>query len=171
MKGIDLNFSEYYEVLKVVAENHALGKVFTQFNSVSTEQKFYLVISAAFYIFSIYQNILVCIRFNDNMKKIHNYLEKFKNYISYSLETMNHFLIYSQNLNTYSNFNANAKYNIEILNEYLTKLNKITKYSLSFNKIGEIGFVLKCFYDLYCDQKYHDALMYAFGFNGYIENL
>jgi hypothetical protein len=59
IKGVVLTMDEYIEVLKVVMSNHAIGKLFTQFNNVSTGEKAYLVISALFYVFSIYQNILV----------------------------------------------------------------------------------------------------------------
>jgi len=85
MKGIKLSVSDYIEVLKVVASNHAIGKLFTKFNSVKLDEKMYLLVSAAFYIFSIYQNILTCVRFNNNMKKIHSYLSDIKNYIFYYL--------------------------------------------------------------------------------------
>ena len=58
--------------------NKNINSVFTQFNKVKLDQKMYLLISAGFYLFSIYQNILTCIRFHHNMKKIHTCLEKFK---------------------------------------------------------------------------------------------
>ena len=45
------------------------------FNDVAVNQKVYLMMSAVFYVFSIYQNILVCIRFHHNMKTIHNHFE------------------------------------------------------------------------------------------------
>ena len=64
MKGINLNFSEYIEILKRVSVNNPIGKLFSRINDVTLNDKIYLIASTTFYIFSIYQNILTCIRFN-----------------------------------------------------------------------------------------------------------
>ena len=75
--------NQYIEILKVVLSNNALGKLFTEFNSVTPQEKMYLLVSAGFYVFSIYQNILTCIRFNSNMTKIHEHLCEINKYIQY----------------------------------------------------------------------------------------
>lgn len=69
LKGLQLSMNEYIDVLKIIISNHAIGKIFTSFHEVDLNQKIYLIISVAFYVFSIYQNILICIRFYSNMKK------------------------------------------------------------------------------------------------------
>ena len=75
MKGLPLTVNEYIDVLKVVAETNAIGKLFTvNFAEINAQERLYIFVSAAFYLFSIYQNIMVCVRFNNNMKIIHNAL-------------------------------------------------------------------------------------------------
>ena len=44
MKGLELTVNEYIEVLKVLAESHAIGKLFTQFNDVTINEKIYLLL-------------------------------------------------------------------------------------------------------------------------------
>jgi DNA mismatch repair ATPase MutS len=171
MKGVNLSFSEYIEVLKVVASNHAIGKLFTKFNSVKLDEKMYLLVSAAFYIFSIYQNVLTCIRFNNNMKKIHLHLHDIKNYIQYTENNANNFLLQSTSLSTYSQFNQTLKENIVILKQFKEKLEKIDEYKLSVKKVMQFGHILKCFYELYDSKEYNDAFLYSFGFNGYTDAL
>jgi hypothetical protein len=171
MKGISISITEYINILKVVAANHAIGKLFTQFNSVKMNEKLYLLVSAAFYIFSIYQNILTCIRFNDNMKEIHDYLNKIKNYISYTERNTTNFLNYSSELSTYSEFNQTLIENTIILKQYRQKLESIQPYKLSIQKVTQLGHILKCFYELHDNKEYNDAFLYSFGFNGYIDNL
>ena len=173
LKGLNLSVNEYIEVLKLVASNHALGKVFTHFSSVSLEQKMYIAISAAFYVFSIYQNILTCIRFHNNMKKIHNYLEKIQMYIDQTIIKMNKFLDYSKDLTSYKKFNETMYEKIEVLTFITDDIKKINNYkwSWSIKKIKEVGHVLKCFYQLYNNENYNSAIMYSFGFNGYLTNL
>jgi len=169
IKGINLSFSEYIEVLKVVASNHAIGKLFTKFNSVKLDEKMYLLVSAAFYIFSIYQNVLTCIRFNNNMTKIHSYLHDIKKYIEYTENNANNFLTQSSNLDTFSQFNQNLKENIIILKQFKEKIERIGEYKFSIKKVMQFGHILKCFYELYDNQEYNDSFMHSFGFNGYID--
>ncbi len=171
MRGLPVTFNEYVEILKVIAANHAIGRIFTHFNNVSTEQKMYIILSAAFYIFSIYQNILTCIRFYNNMKKIHNYLDNMKIYITHSINQMKHLLKFTNSLDKYKMFNEEVERNISILEEYKKTFNFKNEFSLSFRMTTEIGRVLKCFYQLYNNETYNSAFLYSFGLNGYIESI
>ena len=161
---------EYIDVLKVVMSNHAIGKLFTQFNSVSTSEKGYLLISALFYVFSIYQNILVCIRFNDNMRKIHRYLGDVRDYLDNTIRTMQNYITYAGDMVTHVDFTQTLKTNMNTLEEFRDKLYLISNYELSnYKKWFEIGSVQKYFYELYQDEQYNSAIEYSFGFNGYID--
>ena len=171
MKGIDVTLSEYIEVLKVLAANHALGRIFTHFNKVPMDQKIYIAVSAIFYLISIYQNVVTCYKFNQNMKNIHKYLNCVKEYSNKTIFSMNYFLQFSSDLKTYSEFNESIKINRDILSEYVDKISKISDYKFSFQKISEIGYILKCFYELYEDKTYNSAFLFSFGFNGYIDNI
>ena len=172
LKGLILTIEEYIDVLKIVAQSHALGKLFTKFNEVNMNEKIYFMISAAFYLFSIYQNILICIRFNHNMVKIHKYFKDIELYLDYTIQSMDHYLVYSSNLETQKEFNNVIINNKDILIEFKQKLLHITQYKFTnFKKIFEIGHILKSFYQLYDNKKYNDAFMYSFGFNGYIDLL
>ena len=171
MRGIAVTMEEYIEVLKGLAANHAIGRIFIHFNKVSTNQKLYIVISAIFYVTSIYQNIVTCYKFYQNMKKIHTYLNNVKEYIDGTIISMENFLQYSSNLNTFSEFNEKLHEHIIILSEYKNKISKISKYGFCLTKISEIGYVLKCFYELYNEKHYNDSMFFSFGFNGYIDNI
>ena len=167
LKGIELNITEYLDILKGIISNHAIFKVFTQFNDVNTGQKMYLVLSAAFYLFSIYQNILVCVRFYSNMQKIHNYLIRFNNYLNYTIELMEFYSFKVNELTKYSEFNNNLKLNIQTLKMIYTKLNNISPFKFSFSKIAEIGNIMHVFYQMYNNEQYNNAFLYSFGFHGY----
>ena len=171
LKGLCLTMSEYIEVLKIIVSQHALGKLFGEFNDVSLNQKFYLLISAAFYVFSIYQNILLCIRFHQNMTKIHEYFREIDFYLDYTIGRMNHYLSYSNYLNSHKGFNILLADKIESLNTLKKKISFISEYKLSFKKIFEIGHILKYFYEIYDDSVYEDVFIYSFGFHGYLDCL
>ena len=172
MKGLELTVSEYVDVLKILAESHAIGKLFTQFNEVSFNEKIYLLISAAFYVFSIYQNVTVCLKFHSNMIKIHNHFNEINNYLDYTIKTMDNYLSYSNNLSSQNEFNIVLREKKKFLEDLIKKFSCITEYKLtSVRKLQEIGNILKYFYELHDDKVYNDAIMYSFGFNGYVDCL
>jgi hypothetical protein len=171
LKGLSLTMTEYIEVLKVVITHHAIGRLFTQFNSVSLQEKIYLIVSAGFYLFSIYQNILVCIRFNQNMKKIHTYFNEFKIYLNDTIYSMNNYYNFSKDLLTHTEFNTILSSNFDTLKEIKYKLEQVSELKYNLKKLSEIGHILKTFYEIYDDQLYNNAIMYSFGFNGYIDTI
>ena len=171
LKGLHLTIEEYIEVLKIILSQHVLGKLFNEFNDVSMNQKFYLLISVAFYFFSIYQNILLCIRFHQNMKKIHDYFKEINAYLEYTLESMDHYLSYSRILRTHKEFISRLEEKRECLQNLKNKLSFISEYQFSFSKLLEIGMILKYFYEIYENPDLENALLYSFGFHGYLDCL
>lgn len=171
LKGVELNIKQYIEILKTIISTHSIFKIFTQFHQVDNSQKIYLVISSAFYLFSIYQNILICIRFYSNMQKIHNYIFKFKKYLEYTIDLMNYYSSKSNQLTKYNDFNSVNETNKNTLIQIYGELNKISSFTFSFSKISEIGHIMCVFYKLYDNDIYNNAFIYSFGFNGYFSML
>ena len=170
MKGLDITVNEYIEVLKGLAESHAIGKLFTQFNNVTMNEKIYMLISAAFYIFSIYQNITVCIRFHNNMIKIHNHFNEISKYLDYTIKTMDNYLVYASNYPSQNEFCKALREKKQKLEELKKKFSFITEYKLtSIKKLQEIGHILKYFYELHDDIGYNETILYSLGFNGYVD--
>jgi hypothetical protein len=171
MKGLNLNIKEYTEILRGLISEHAITKIFTSFHEVDFGQKMYLLISAALYLFSIYQNILICIRFYSNMKKIHDYLNKFRTYINFTIDSMKYHLEMSKQLVTYEKFNDSVRTKMSILEKMKSDIDIITPLTTSFNsifKLREIGHIMHTFYQIYDNNEFHNAMLYSFGFNGYM---
>lgn len=171
LKGLLLTIEEYIQVLKIVAQQNAIGKLFVvNFNSINAQEKFYIFISAFFYLFSIYQNFMVCVRFNRNMKNIHNHFNEIKIYLNHTINSMDNYLTYSKELTTHEHFNSIIKDKLLVLKNIQNKIHIITEYNMfNISKIKDIGYVLKCFYELHTDKIYDDAILYSLGFNGYID--
>ncbi len=173
MKGLPLSVNEYIDVLKVVAQSNAIGKLFTvNFSEISSQEKMYIFISAAFYLFSIYQNVMVCARFNNNMKTIHNHFREIELYLDNTIETIDNYLRYTTDLQSHQPFNETLISKKSILENINAKMKSISEYSLyNIGKFKEIGRILKYFYELHSSKEYEDAIMYSIGFNGYIDCL
>ena len=173
MKGLQITISEYIDVLKIVANQNAIGKLFVvNFNEITSQEKFYIFISAFFYLFSIYQNFMVCVRFNNNMKTIHNHFNEIRIYIDHTINSMENYLEYSNNLQTHKDFNSIVREKLNIFKQIQEKIQHITDYNMfNFSKIKEVGYVFRCFYELHTDKVYDDAIIYSLGFNGYMDCL
>jgi hypothetical protein len=171
IKGYNLSFSQYLTILKDYAKSNAIGQLFTHFHSVSNEKKIYLIASTFLYILSIYQNFMSCIRFHKNMIKIHDYFNKIIHYIEHTINNVNNFLSYSNSLKTYKQFNSKAIQHLSILLDFKNEIKKITPYSLSLQKVSQLGKIMKHFYSLYKDVDINNAFMWSFGMNGYIDCL
>jgi hypothetical protein len=169
LKGLKLTMQEYVDILKIVISQHSIGKLFTQFGSVTFQEKIYLLVSAGFYLFSIYQNILVCYRFHDNMKKIHKYFSVIKDYLNQTIISMDNYNKYSEHLETHNGFNKVLNENMLILSELRQKMELVSEFKYDIKKIYEIGHILKIFYEIYDNKIYEKAIMYSFGYNGYID--
>jgi dsDNA-specific endonuclease/ATPase MutS2 len=171
MRGLHLTINEYTEVLKIVAQSNAIGKIFTtNFSEITAQEKIYIFISAGFYLFSIYQNIMVCVKFNSNMQKIHQHFANISNYLEKTILSMENFLSFAKDLESHSEFNSNVRNKLEILKNMKNKLSSISEYSLfNMHKFKEIGNIFKYFYELHTDVTYNEAILYSLGFNGYID--
>jgi DNA mismatch repair ATPase MutS len=171
VKGIEITLDMYTSILKKLIGDHAIGKIFTKFNDVDVKEKAYILMSVAFYFFSIYQNILTCIRFYNNITKIHQHLFYLREYIEYTTNKMDQFLLVSSNLITYNAFNQEVIRNKNYLETMQINLQKISPFSLSFSKVFEIGHIMEQFYKVFDDVQMNNILLFSFGFNGYIDCL
>ena len=170
LQGIPLTMGKYIELLKQIFKNHQIGQIFNIANA-SVDKIIYVVVSFAFYILQIYQNIISCINFYKNMKKIHEQLFITRDYLKTTLEEMSVFKDDCKKLPTYTPFIAEMdKYSI-VLQHMYDEFSIITPNKVSFKKFTQIGHIMKCFYQLYKNKSYHESLEYAFGFSGYISNL
>ena len=173
VKGITITMDEYIMVLKTVAQTNAIGKLFTvNFSEIEAQERIYIFASAAFYLFSIYQNIMVCMRFNNNMKTIHNHFKELRIYLDNTIKNMQNYLEFTKDLLSFNEFNEIVRQKISELTNIYYKINSISEYSLTnFAKCKEIGRILKYFYELHTDAAYNSTIMYSIGFNGYIDCL
>lgn len=170
LQGIPLTTGKYIEILKQIFKNHHIGQIFNIANA-SMDKIIYVIVSFAFYILQIYQNIISCINFYKNMKKIHEQLFITRDYLKTTLEEMREFKEHCKNLSTYNPFIAEMdKYSI-VLQHMYEEFSIIIPNKVSFKKFTQIGHVMKCFYQLYKNKSYHESLEYAFGFSGYVSNL
>lgn len=169
--GLNISMQQYYSIMKMFIMNNSLVKLFTEFSIVEWRQSFYLLFSAGMYLFSIYQNILSCVNFHRNMKRINNYIIELTTYIRGEIVIIDNIQSSMKNLTTYQPFLSNTMKHREILSQSLHSLKSIRPYNWSYHSLSHMGYALKVLYFIYYDEKLHDALMYSFGLNGFLSNV
>ena len=168
---VPITVNQYYMILKMFMMNNSLVKLFTQFSLQNWRQSFYLLFSAVMYVLSIYQNIISCITFYRNMCHTNSNLRSCCQYMSCQIDNMNKFQKKCRNLSTYRPFLDQMEVHKQVFISHLSEFQKITEYSWNLHNLSHMGYSMKLLYFFYFDKSFHDAIMYSFGFNGYLQNI
>ncbi len=171
IQGLPIDIDTYVTVLKDIAKHHFIGKALSTMNSLDMQNIAYLIFIAAFYIYSIYQNIVTCMRFYRNMEQINRHLYELRGDIDYSLHSMRTFSTIIESKDRYSDFNLELRRNFNVLIDLKKEISSIRPFTPSIFKAMELGELLRCYYILYSRDDYAEALQYSFGFEGYMNNM
>jgi hypothetical protein len=171
IQGIEITFEIYFDVLTDLAKNHFIGKALSSMKTISWDKVVYLIVTFGLYILQIYQNINTCKRFYNNIQKINNTLIELREYVEYSISSMETFININSGCISYQDFLQDVENNCNYLKDLYNELLDIKPFSHSLSKFGEFGSLLKCYYQLYANPGYESGLRYSMGFEGYINNL
>ena len=173
MRGLKVGVGEYIDILKTIISQHSIGRILTNFGEVSFEQKIYILMSVVFYVIQIYQNIMACIRFYNNIKLVHTHIHTIHGYLTATGVNMSYMiqLIQTYHLSSYDSFREELSERYTLLNDVTRSLNDISPFSVSVSKFFQIGYVMKNYYSLFSQTDLTELLEYSFGFNAYIEHL
>ena len=170
LRGLPITISKYIELLKIVFQKHQLGKIF-DVSSASFEKLVYVFATSIFYIIQVYQNITTCRRFICNMTKIHDQLIKTRHYLNETITNMDILINQCAGLKTYEEFVNTIQHHRTVCKHMKREFDKVSPNKVSITKLRQIGFTMKCFYQLYNHRQFHETLIYTFGLNGYIDNM
>jgi len=173
MRGMRISVSDYIDILKTIISQHSIGKILTDFDTVSIEQKMYILMSIIFYCIQIYQNIMACIRFYNNIKLVHTHLNTINGYLTATGVNMTYMiqLVQTYRLKSYEGFKKELLERYTLLTDFTRALTDITPFSPSISKFLQIGYVMKNYYALFSQTDLNELLEYSFGFNAYMEHL
>lgn len=165
------NISNYSCYLKKQLQNHAFGKFISIFSTnLTTTQKLTSAMAVAIFVFTTYQNILMCIKIYSNVKFIQSFLYKTKTHISHTMDILRNILDLTTSLKL-SRYNIYIKEQYDKMNCLYNEFDIIQGYNLKWNTITKIGKYMKLFYKLYNDEGYYKIIMFGFGVNGFTENI
>jgi hypothetical protein len=170
---VPITMDKYVEVLSNIAKHHIIGKSISTIQNFSASNLAYFLLMVAFYAYQIYQNYQTCIRFYRNMKETNDYLMETKQYLAYSIHSMQKFAEITKldECSQHSRFYIELQIHLKQLQHLQQVLSVVEPFSPSLGKINEIGTLLQCFYELYDNEAFGVSLKWSFGFEGYANNL
>ena len=169
IQGVPISFEMYLTVLQSIAQHHFIGKAINGIQSMAFDKLIYVFGMLFLYLFQMYQNIIHCIRFYNNIERINQELCVWKQYVNESMEKMRSFVKTNGDVKTYKPFCSNIRYHLETLEELSELLDPVCSFECSLYKITEIGYMLRCYYELYESDTYESCICFSMGFNGYLE--
>ena len=171
IKNIPITVNEYIDCLLEIARNHFIGKAIMCCKSMSMQSIFYVLGSLGLYLLQMYQNTMQCIRFYKNTQHINDSLMTMKEYIDETVTKMNSFIEWNKHLPKYMDFCKDMMDKRNILLEIKEDLKSVQPFQCSIYKTTEIGYMLKCFYELHTNKDYEDVILYSMGFHGYLQQM
>ena len=171
MQGVTLTWGVYIQTLLYLFRNNVVGQLLMNFQDVGWDKRIYLIASCGMYMFQIYSNIKSCMRYNRNMKRIHDVFTKLKIYLDTTTREIEMFASMTKKLETYKPFNQLLNEKLDILMQFRTKIEFIEDYEWSLHEVTHLGVIMKEFYQLYTNIDIQGALSFSFGFHGYLENI
>jgi hypothetical protein len=171
IQGIPITFSVYMSVLKEISRNHFIGKLISNAQNMSLKNVIYMFVLLGLYAYQIYQNYVSCIRFYKNINRINEQICEMQKYVHYSISNMENFSSIVKTKSQYKAFNDDLLCHIETLKQLKERIQNVCPFKPSFSKIGEIGLLLGCYYELHSNMEYEKALQYSFDFEGFTSNL
>jgi hypothetical protein len=171
LQSIPIDFAKYIEVLKEVAKHHFIGKTLVSMEQSSMNNVAYVLMTAGLYFLQIYQNIVSFFRFYRNINAINQRLVDIKNYVGYSIGSMEAFLTANEKVSLYTSFCDDVTHHCRVLKELYVELSNIEPSALGMKKMNQLGYMMRCYHELYDNDTYADSISYSAGFEGYINNL
>jgi hypothetical protein len=171
IQGIPITFDVYLTVLKEISRNHFIGKLLSNIQNMSLQNIIYTIVLVGLYGYQIYQNYVSCIRFYKNIDRINGQICEMQKYVDYSISSMNRFAKIIENKPTYALFYVDLLSHIKTFEHLKEQIKHVCPFKPSFTKIGEIGLLLGCYYEIHSNIEYEKSLKYSFEFEGFISNL
>lgn len=165
VQGHSIDVSTYITVLKNVLAKHSIGQIFS-LQEAGWDKRIYAVASLIFYALQVFYNFQACIKFITNFKAIHAKLFAVRDYLVKTVESIDNMEPKWRvaGMESFANELTEARSRMK---EVTRVFSQISQCSLSLRKVGEVGHIMKCFYQLYKEPWVTASLEYALQYNSY----
>jgi hypothetical protein len=167
IQNIPVTISGYINHLKTVFKNTSVYQLFFNFSSVSLQSRVSAFFSLFIYCLQVYQNVLSCFSFYRNITTIYQFLMDYKSHLSQSVSLIDKIHTSLSPYSTYKSFLEEALRQKKTIQHILLVLDQIKPCESILMKIGQIGTLMKIYYDFFTKEQYHHTLSYTFFIHQY----
>lgn len=171
IQGVCISWDTYLTTLKNVARNHFIGKAMVGLQSLSWDKLLYVLLMLGLYLMQVYQNVMACVHFYQNTQQVNQDLVDLDQFCVYSARSMDTFVKMHGDRPTYRAFCQEAARRSQCLKGLHERLRALSPFGLRMQKVGELGAMMSCYYHVHSCAEVQEAVRYAIGFEGYINNL
>lgn len=168
--GTGISLTTYRTILMEQLKRQAFWRLFSQEGG-SIQHKMYLLFSVVMYVFNIYQNIVMCIKFYKNFNYIFDFFHKASTYMEYISREMKKFADYCRPTNVYESFNTTTNAIYKTITNHCEKLMRLQPFTFSLTKFGYIGQVMHTFYEFNHNETLKSAIEYSLDYFGYLDTI
>jgi len=167
--NVPITFEVYLSTLRDVSKTHFIGRILNV-KEWNFENVLYIVFIGGMYIMQTYTQITSCIKYHAAIKRMNENLLFMREYLEYTIESMNAFTKTNSDLPYYSDFCQDVHSHKLVLLTLRDKIGTtLTPYGWTMKKITELGHMFDCYYQLYSCIDFEASLRYSVGFEGYID--
>ena len=152
IRRIPITIDMYIKFLSKMIKTHNFYKLFTEFTSLTSEQKTSSIISIFFYIFQVYSNVMSCINFYKNINSVSSFLFKYKDHVKNSIELIHNLQSLTSKYKSYTYFYTEMEQHKKYLETQYNNLNVLIPFDNTFLKISQIGIYMNLYYELFYNE-------------------
>ena len=171
IRGIPISINTYIEVLHDIAKHHFIGKTLLNLQNISFEKLLYFIMGTGMFCYQVYQNIISCKRFYCNVEKLSQHLFTIKQYLGHTINNMELFIQKHSNKLSYKEFCNTIYSHTVVLKDIQYMLHSHNASCFTLFDIGNIGILLKNYYELHSNKRFEQSIRYSFGFEGFLDNI
>lgn len=170
--GVNITLKMYLCTLKHILYNNLNNIRILISKDVSINQKIYIIMSFAYYIYITYSNIMNYLNFNKKMSQIYNYFNIINDFLILMHKQMNKYINYINSDSCTIKSPAHKIFNQQIIDKYnktieWSKNIEFIKGKWSILKATELGKVMVEFYKYHYSEEYNEHMLYLMGLSGY----
>lgn len=167
---VPITFEVYLSTLREVSKQHLIGRILNV-QKLDFENIAYILFIGGMYAMQTYNHVISCIKYHNAIKRMNENLLFMCDYLDAVTKSMSTFVNANADLPYYSDFCQDVHSNRLVLLEIAEKIGNLTPYGWTATKLGELGHMFDCYYQLYSCIDYEASLRYSVGFAGYVNIL
>jgi energy-coupling factor transporter ATP-binding protein EcfA2 len=161
LQNIPITISAYIDHLRKLFTHTSLYQLCFNTKGLSLQNRISAVFSLFIYGLQVYQNTVSCISFYRNITKVYQFLIHYREHLRQSIRMMDD-MSRSLHYSSYSLFKKELLTQSDLARNLLDQFNSMTDCDSIYMKIGQIGILMRLYYELFMNSSHDETIQYTF---------